>query len=96
MRQQCSAIIALKPNEATDIIVDYDVANQIQFFIFLCCVFGHYTANESVITYEDFLCYAMNKHQSIQQTLLSFQGKNQICGLFLESSCIQWFYSVEK
>ena len=96
IRQQCSAIVVLYPNEATDAIVDYDVANQIQFFIFLCCVFGCYAANEPVITYEDLLCYVMNKHQSIQQTSLSFQGKNQICGLSLESSCIQWFYSVRK
>lgn len=79
----CSAIIALHPDECTGSIVDIAVKNRIPFAIVPCCVFCRLFPNRKipgsgnvVSSYEDLLDYLMSKHESIRRTQLPFQGKN--------------------
>ena len=81
--KKARAIVALHPDEATDVIVDMAVAEQIPFLIVPCCVFFRLFPSRRldgrvVSTYEELLCYLQAKHPSIQRTTLPFTGKNTI------------------
>ena len=82
---QCSAIVALHPDEATDAIVDTAVRLRIPFIVVPCCVFFRLfphrrkpSNQEPVSTYQDLLDYLMAKDESIQRTTLPFEGANTI------------------
>lgn len=82
----CRAIAALHPDEATDAIVDTAVQKRIPFVIVPCCVFYRLFPNRRmpnnvdmpVSTYEDLLDYLQAKDESIQRTLLPFEGANTL------------------
>ena len=83
--QNCSAIVALHPDEATEAIVDVAVQQRIPFVVVPCCVFArlfphrrmpNHNKNVPVSTYEDFLVYLMNKDPMIRKTTLPFEGAN--------------------
>jgi hypothetical protein len=80
---QCRAIIALHPDEATDDICDFAVANKIPFLIVPCCVFSRLFpyrrkkySDEPVATYEDLIEFLVEKHPSIRISKLDFDGSN--------------------
>ena len=83
---QCSAIVALHPDEATDAIVDTAVARRLPFLLVPCCVFFRLfphrrkrgSLNEPVSTYDDLLDYLGAKENSIQRVTLPFEGKNTL------------------
>jgi hypothetical protein len=81
--QECSAIVALHPDEATDFIVDMAVAKRVPFVIMPCCVFSRLfphrrrpDTSDPVCTYDDLVAYLMSKDKSIRKTILPFQGAN--------------------
>lgn len=82
----CRAIAALHPDEATDAIVDTAVERRIPFVIVPCCVFYRLfphrrmpgNPDRPVSTYEDLLDYLQAKDESIQRTLLPFEGANTL------------------
>ena len=82
--QDCRAIVALHPDEATDAIVDTAVQCQIPFVIVPCCVFcrlfphRRMPSGEMVSTYPQLLDYLQAKHPSIQRTTLPFVGANTV------------------
>jgi len=82
--QDCRAIVALHPDEATDVVVDMAVQYHIPFVIVPCCVFcrlfphRRLTAGEVVSTYPQLLKYLQAKHPSIQRTTLPFLGANNV------------------
>ena len=83
MLAQCSAILALHPDEATDAVVDLAVKQQIPFFIVPCCVFFrlfHHRrmpgSSQPVSTYNELLDYLQAKHISIKRVELPFEGAN--------------------
>ena len=81
---QCSAIVALHPDEATDAIVDMAVQQKKPFVIVPCCVFARLFPNRynpnspgnPVTTYEDLVDYLAAKHSDIKRTELPFLGAN--------------------
>lgn len=79
----CSAIVALHPDEATDVIVDMALKRRIPFVVVPCCVFSRFFTYRRkmgtdlpVTTYEDLLDYLCSKDDSIQRTTLPFTGLN--------------------
>ena len=85
----CSAIIALHPDEATESIVDFAIQFKIPFVIVPCCVFSRLFPMRiwkglTVTKYEDFIDYLLSKHKSIQKSKLDFEGSNiALWSLFL-------------
>mmetsp|Transcript_32652 Transcript_32652/g.49210 ORF Transcript_32652/g.49210 Transcript_32652/m.49210 type:complete len:180 (-) Transcript_32652:4173-4712(-) len=80
---QCSAIVALHPDEATDNIVDVAVQKRTPFMIIPCCVFSRLfpdrripNSSQPVCTYDDLIHYLMAKDNTIKKTSLSFDGAN--------------------
>lgn len=92
--QNCRAILALHPDEATDQIVDVAVQTQTPFLIVPCCVFcrlfphrrmprtesddDNKSQDAIVSSYNDLLQYLQAKHPSIQRVTLPFVGANTI------------------
>lgn len=91
---RCQAIVALHPDEATDDICDFAVANKIPFVIVPCCVFSRLFPNrrikstgEAVATYEDLIEYLVEKHPSIRISKLNFDGSNLALWSTFNISC---------
>ena len=82
--QNCSTLLALHPDEATDAVVDVAIAAKIPFAVVPCCVFsrlfpGRRTpSGDSVQARPDLLAYLAAKHPSIQQSTLPFAGANTV------------------
>ena len=81
--RNCSAIVALHPDEATDAIVDMAVKRRIPFVVVPCCVFSRFFTyrrkpgtNLPVTTHDDLIDYLASKDESIQRTTLPFEGAN--------------------
>lgn len=81
--QDCSAIIALHPDEATDSIVDMAVKKRVPFAIMPCCVFSRLFPDrrvpdsaQPVRTYDELIEYLVAKDVAIQKTVLPFEGAN--------------------
>lgn len=79
----CSAIVALHPDEATNVIVDMAVQRRVPFVVVPCCVFSRLfpdrlkpNSNLPVTTYLDLIDYLASKHESIRRTTLPFEGAN--------------------
>lgn len=79
----CSAIVALHPDEATDSIVDMAVRKRVPFVVMPCCVFSRLfpdrrlpESSDPVGTYDDLIQYLMAKDVAIQKTVLPFEGAN--------------------
>lgn len=82
--EECSAIVALHPDEATDAIVDMAVRKRVPFVIMPCCVFSRLfpdrrlpkSKEDPVNTYDDLIAYLVAKDPAIQKTVLPFEGAN--------------------
>jgi len=81
----CSAIIALHPDEATGVIVEHAVKHRIPFAVVPCCVFSRvfnnrYKANGLLVqTYEDLIEWLVAKDpSSIRVDNLPFDGANKV------------------
>jgi hypothetical protein len=79
----CSAIVALHPDEATDVIVDMAVQRRVPFVVVPCCVFSRLFPDRQkpntdlpVTTYLELIDYLTSKHESIRRTTLPFEGAN--------------------
>jgi hypothetical protein len=78
-----SAVVALHPDEATDLVVDMAIRKKVPFVIVPCCVFSRLfpnrrlrNSNQTVNTYDDLIRYLLEKDANIQQTILPFEGAN--------------------
>ena len=80
--ENCSAIVALHPDEATDAIVSVAIRRKVPFVIVPCCVFARLfpyrqmKSGGNVSTYSDLLEYIAYQDISIKRTLLDFDGAN--------------------
>ena len=82
----CNAIVALHPDEATGVIVETAVENEIPFVVVPCCVFsrlfperikpGKEGENKIVSTYFELIDWLVDKHPAINVTRLPFDGAN--------------------
>ena len=79
----CSAIVALHPDEATGSIVDMAVRKRVPFVVMPCCVFSRLFpdrripgSGDPVTTYDDLIQYLMAKDAAIKKTVLPFDGAN--------------------
>lgn len=79
----CSAIVALHPDEATGSIVDMAVRKRVPFVVMPCCVFSRLFpdrylpgSGDPVSTYDDLIQFLMAKDPEIQKTVLPFDGAN--------------------
>ena len=82
----CNAIVALHPDEATGVIVETAVENEIPFVVVPCCVFSRLFPeriklskegeNNIVSTYFELIDWLVNKHPAIKVTRLPFKGAN--------------------
>ncbi|KAL7552926.1 hypothetical protein ACHAWF_016176, partial [Thalassiosira exigua] len=86
----CTAIVALHPDEATGDIVSTAVESKIPFVVVPCCVFSRLfpdrikpvregeeiSANTTVSTYFDLIDWLIAKHPAIKVTRLPFEGAN--------------------
>lgn len=86
--RNCSAIIALHPDEATGDIVDFAVEHRIPFLIVPCCVFSRLFPHRFIVdendkgkvrfvsTYKDLIQFLARKDRSIRISKLGFSGAN--------------------
>ena len=86
---ECSVVIGLHPDSATEAIVDYALARDKPFAVVPCCVFcklfpGRRAPDgQAVRSYAQFLDYLQAKSPSIQRKELDFVGRNVVlwhCG----------------
>lgn len=82
----CSIVVGMHPDEATEPIIDFAIAQQKPFAVVPCCVHSKQFPNrkitdafgkpQAVKTYEQFIQYILDKHAGIQQKKLPFQGRS--------------------
>lgn len=83
----CSMLVGMHPDEATEVIVDTALAHRKPFAVVPCCVMSRQFPDRKcadgtrVATYETFVTYLREKHPGIQSAFLPFAGRNQV--LFL-------------
>lgn len=98
--ERARMLVALHPDEATDLVVDMAVKRKIPFVIVPCCVFfrlfperklqgdGESTAWRSVSNYSDLIAYLIAKDPDhIRKTVLPFAGKNVAVWATYEDCC---------
>lgn len=83
--RECSAIVALHPDEATDAVVNAAVQLRKPFVIIPCCVFCRLFphrrmpgSDRVVSTYDELITFLMSKDHSIQKATLPFVGANTV------------------
>lgn len=80
----CSLLVGMHPDEATEAIVDTALAHRKPFAVVPCCVMSRQFPNRkcadgtSVATYETFVTYLREKHAGVQTAFLPFAGRNQV------------------
>lgn len=85
---ECSLLVGMHPDEATEAIVDAALTLGKPFAIVPCCVMSRVFPDRQcqdgtpVDTYETFVRYLLEKHPSIQSAFLPFAGRNQVLYLF--------------
>lgn len=84
----CSVLVGMHPDEATEAIVDAALKLRKPFAIVPCCVMSRVFPDRQcrdgtpVDTYETFVSYLLEKHPSIRNEFLPFAGRNQVLYLF--------------
>lgn len=82
--QQCSAIIGMHPDEATETIVDFALQFHKPFAILPCCVLSHKFPTRRdpngklVQSYDEFIEYLSNKVPNCERVQLDFPGRNLV------------------
>ncbi|KAI9920370.1 hypothetical protein PsorP6_015517 [Peronosclerospora sorghi] len=80
----CSVLVGMHPDEATEAIVDASLTLRKPFAIVPCCVMSLVFPDRRcwdgtpVVTYETFIKYLREKHPSVQSHFLPFAGCNQL------------------
>jgi hypothetical protein len=78
----CSVVVGLHPDQATEHIVDFCLANGRPFVVVPCCVYGkmfpsrRHPSGRVVSDYADLVEYLLSKNDSIRALELDFEGKN--------------------
>ncbi|KAI9907154.1 hypothetical protein PsorP6_016177 [Peronosclerospora sorghi] len=84
----CSVLVGMHPDEATEAIVDASLTLRKPFAILPCCVMSRVFPDHRcwdvtpVVTYETFIKYLREKHPSVQSHFLPFAGCNQVLYVF--------------
>ncbi|TMW66217.1 hypothetical protein Poli38472_003982 [Pythium oligandrum] len=84
----CSLLVGMHPDEATEIIVDIALKYKKPFAIVPCCVMSRLFPDRRcrdgtpVATYDTLVQYLREKDPRIQSGFLSFTGRNQVLYLF--------------
>uniref|UniRef100_K3X245 C3H1-type domain-containing protein n=1 Tax=Globisporangium ultimum (strain ATCC 200006 / CBS 805.95 / DAOM BR144) TaxID=431595 RepID=K3X245_GLOUD len=84
----CSMLLGMHPDEATEVIVDTALARRKPFAIVPCCVMSRQFPDRKcadgtpVATYEALVTYLKEKDSRIQTAFLPFSGRNQVLYLF--------------
>ena len=79
---ECSVVIGLHPDGATDAIVDFALAHGKPFALLPCCVYSKsFTKRRTALggpvrNYEQLLDYLQDKDPAIQRVQLDFDGRN--------------------
>lgn len=82
----CSLVVGLHPDQATEPIVEFALQQQIPFAVMPCCVFPRLFPDRRllsgglrvpVISYEEFVAYLMQKGDA-QRVTLDFEGANVV------------------
>ena len=82
----CSIVVGMHPDEATEPIIDFALANNKPFAVVPCCVHSNKFPNRKMVdasgtsqpvrSYPQFIQYLLAKHVGIQQQHLPFHGRN--------------------
>ncbi|PRP79658.1 hypothetical protein PROFUN_10558 [Planoprotostelium fungivorum] len=88
LAHECSAVIGLHPDQATEPIVDMAISIDKPFAVVPCCVFPRENPNreyvdekgerKKVVTYNDFVEYLQQKAPGIRKAHLNMRGRNII------------------
>lgn len=82
--KECSMLLGLHPDQATDPIVDIGFALQIPWAVVPCCVFPNFFKQrqlnnaQPVRNYEDLCQYLRERDPNVQEKELPFQGRNRV------------------
>eukprot|EP01038_Epipyxis_sp_PR26KG_P009435 gene9435-12714_t len=80
--QNCSIIVGVHPDQATEHIIDFSLRNNKPFAIVPCCVCNKQFPKRktsdgmSVKVYKDFIDYLIAKSDSIKAVQMDFEGRN--------------------
>ncbi|CAH0480224.1 unnamed protein product [Peronospora belbahrii] len=86
--RDCSVLVGMHPDEATEAIVDAALTLRKPFAVVPCCVMSRVFPDRQcrdgtpVDTYEAFVRYLLEKHPSVQSAFLPFAGRNQVLYIF--------------
>lgn len=79
-----SVVVAMHPDEATEVAIDFAMARGLPWAVVPCCVFARDNPHRltpdggRVSTYEEYLVYLRAKRQDIQTAVLGFSGRNVV------------------
>ena len=82
--EQCSMVVGMHPDEATDAIVDFALLHDKPFAVVPCCVFPKRFSHrrlangEAVTTWEQYCEHIMQRDPRIRSTELPFDGRNRV------------------
>lgn len=79
--KDCSLVVGLHPDQATEFIVDYCLATETPFVIVPCCVFPNsalFKHRKHVKAFDDFVRYLKAKDERIKEATLTFPGRNVV------------------
>eukprot|EP01116_Phalansterium_solitarium_P007216 TRINITY_DN19757_c0_g1_i1.p1 TRINITY_DN19757_c0_g1~~TRINITY_DN19757_c0_g1_i1.p1 ORF type:complete len:208 (+),score=68.82 TRINITY_DN19757_c0_g1_i1:874-1497(+) len=84
LMDQCSVLVGMHPDQATDLIVDLALKHRKPFALVPCCVFNHVfpqrrtPSGDEVLRYAQLIDYLQAKHPRIQTAYLDFVGRNKV------------------
>lgn len=82
--RDCSAVVGLHPDQATEVIVDFALSHSKPFAVVPCCVFPRQFPQRRqkdgglVITTEEFIQYLVDKDPRIRLAYLEMEGRNKV------------------
>jgi len=80
----CSMVIGMHPDQATEAIVDFALYRRIPFAVVPCCTFANqfpkrkFPDGRVVKSYEDLIEYLISKDDCIGMDVLDFEGRNRL------------------
>lgn len=81
--RNCSVMVGLHPDQATDHIIDIGLTLNIAWVVIPCCVFPNLFRRrllrngKTVRSYEDLCAYILERDPRIQECVLPFRGRNR-------------------
>eukprot|EP00980_Cylindrotheca_fusiformis_P008437 scaffold1784_cov116-Cylindrotheca_fusiformis.AAC.17 len=84
-QRDCSVLVGLHPDQATDPIIDIGFALNIPWVVVPCCVFPNFftqrrlqPSGRMVRTYEDLCQYILQRDPNVKEISLPFRGRNRV------------------